>query len=245
MLELGAGTGLLSLVWRGMVERLREDSGFVVGVKEGEEEGEDDIVATDYHPTVLENLRRNIMDNSVPTSTSTPILPILIEKLDWSAVHKSCTFAHKSTHSELLMPSPFDKKFDQIVAADVIYGEEHARWIRSCVEQFLQRPTEDLSSIPTSMELLSLESTPAPIVAPKVVHEPSTPSFHLLVPLRPTHTQAIATIADIFPLATSFETRNIGEAWRLGVVELQQLERTRGIGRADEGGYRIYRICWC
>lgn len=40
-LELGAGTGLLSLVWKGMSERVAVDAGLPGGMAE--------VVATDYH----------------------------------------------------------------------------------------------------------------------------------------------------------------------------------------------------
>lgn len=64
ILELGAGTGLLSLA----CAKLRE--------------GRDDVIlATDYHAAVLENLRRNVEDNELISPS------IVVKSLDWSHIH--------------------------------------------------------------------------------------------------------------------------------------------------------------
>lgn len=207
VLEMGAGTGLLSLVWRGMWDRFHP---------EPKEEEKPTIVATDFHAGVIENLHRNIDDNTHPTSS-----PITVSKLDWSAVHTSLRFASRSCHSSLSMPAPFDSTFDLILAADVVYGPEHAAWIRSCIEQFLRRPSD----------------TDSPDVA--------NPAFHLIVPLRPTHIPAISSIPLSFPEASSFAPREEGEDWRIGVKAMSETGRVRGIGRVDEGGYRLFEIGWC
>lgn len=155
-LELGAGTGLLSLVWKGMSERLGAPC---------------EMFATDYHEGVLDNLKKNVETNSAaitpitsPTdspalrpsrpgaalktsssssSSSLSSLPVQTHKLDWSAVHSSRAFsalAGPSGPMEINMPPPFDKPFHTILAADVVYGPTHAEWLKSCVEQFLIKP---------------------------------------------------------------------------------------------------------
>lgn len=99
ILELGAGTGMLSIV----VSKLLPTS---------------TVVATDYHPDVLSNLRSNVATNT--PSLSSP--SINVHTLDWSQpLHKP----------------PFDTAFDLILAADVIYHPLHAQWIKSCVEKYL------------------------------------------------------------------------------------------------------------
>jgi hypothetical protein len=71
------------------------------------------------------------------------------------------------------------------------------------------------------------------------------PAFHLIVPLRPTHAPALASIAAAFPSAEDLGPRAEGEPWRVAVKKVTELERQKGVGRADEGGYRLYEIGWC
>ena len=121
---------------------------------------------------------------------------------------------HSSPSSPLA--APFEEKFDLIFGADIIYGPDHSRWIHSTVTR-----------------LLALPSPSRP-----------TPAFHLIAPLRPTHTAAIQSISTVFPLATELPPRKEGEGLRLAIVEILELEREWGVGRADENGYRLYRVEW-
>ncbi|GAA5920899.1 hypothetical protein JCM1841_002376 [Sporobolomyces salmonicolor] len=300
VLELGAGTGLLSLVWKGMSERLNAHC---------------EVFATDYHDGVLENLQRNVISNSAaitpvasPTAspplapsdpkvrstssshpgsgTGTPLLPVQTHKLDWSAVHSSRQFSAASNPRNpipTIMPPPFDKPFHTLLAADVVYGPTHALWLKSCVEQFLVKPdeaTEVLESqakLPAEMANLSLGdstlSLPAAPPVPQSTDAPadeagpesavpthvartsqtssrrtgsaSAPAFHLIVPLRPTHAEAIASIKDVFPKKENLPERTDGDAWRVAVESVTEVERVKGVGRSDEENYRLYRIGWC
>ncbi|KAF9482947.1 hypothetical protein BDN70DRAFT_852406 [Pholiota conissans] len=108
-LELGAGTGLVSLTIGKIVERL----GCPVH-----------IMATDYYPSVLENLERNVRSNF----QGKPILST--SRLDWS------TFCHVESKEAL-----FQEPFDVIYGADIIYEALHATWIKSCLEILLRKPT--------------------------------------------------------------------------------------------------------
>ncbi|KAF4612433.1 hypothetical protein D9613_004373 [Agrocybe pediades] len=101
ILELGAGTGMLSIV----ASKILQGSSV-------------EIVATDYHPDVLENLRKNVATN-FSSSTS-----ITVTALDWENPYYE---------------APFDKPFDIILAADVIYHPSHAKWIKDCVGKLLDR----------------------------------------------------------------------------------------------------------
>ncbi|KAN0100105.1 hypothetical protein V8E55_000089 [Tylopilus felleus] len=67
ILELGAGTGLLSLTAAQIFSRTSVQA---------------EIKATDYHPNVLENLVRNVRHNPCVVSVS-------VEKLDWCAVTRN------------------------------------------------------------------------------------------------------------------------------------------------------------
>jgi hypothetical protein len=75
ILELGAGTGLLSLLFGKLVER--------AAVDQGDKNSKYMIIATDYHPAVLNNLRTNIQTNFTSAGeNSSP--PVVVHPLDWS-----------------------------------------------------------------------------------------------------------------------------------------------------------------
>ncbi|KAF7301279.1 hypothetical protein MIND_00692800 [Mycena indigotica] len=94
VLELGAGTGLLSIAAAKLLPRAL-------------------VVATDYHPAILANLASNVRTNSER---------IRVAALDWS----------KPSYDP-----PLDQVFDVILAADVVYHPDHARWLRACVTRLL------------------------------------------------------------------------------------------------------------
>ncbi|KAK4698417.1 hypothetical protein P7C70_g7859, partial [Phenoliferia sp. Uapishka_3] len=267
VLELGAGTGLLSLVWRAMCNRLLADA-----AARGEELKDDNptvVLATDYHDAVLENLRKNVADNTPshsafePEDTTTPTCELSVQKLDWSAIHGSRSFALSNKNS-LVMPAPFDKPFDTLLGADIVYGPTHALWLRSCCEQFLARPegaptpayaTPQPSPYPSPTSSPSLRAIDSAFSMTRLSDEEvetdlpfipcETSAFHLIVPLRPTHQLAIASIADVFPMAEDLEgTRKEGD-WKIAIQSMVEVSRVRGVGRVDEGSYRLYRIGWC
>ncbi|KAG6906508.1 hypothetical protein DXG01_013562 [Tephrocybe rancida] len=111
VLELGAGTGLVSLALGKYFETAPTSSPRTV-------------VATDYYPSVLENLTSNIQANFPDSST------VISHFLDWSS------FPEEPTTSP-----PFDIPFDIILGADVIYETQHAVWIKSCLTRLLRKPT--------------------------------------------------------------------------------------------------------
>lgn len=150
VLELGAGTGLVSLV---LAKLLQSTSA--------------EIVATDFYPSVLTNLESNVSLN-IPSAGP---VSVVAKFLDWSEV--------ASSKDKALLP-PFNKPFDLIIGADIVYEAQHARWIKSCLERFL--PHHPLS-----------ESHPQPL-------------FHLVIPLRSTHVQESSTIEDVFQLSSKVET---------------------------------------
>jgi protein-lysine N-methyltransferase EEF2KMT len=109
MLELGAGTGLLSITAARILAREQIVARIPPPL----------IVATDFHPDVLANLRRNV-------DTNDDTQDIVVRELDWSRPDLGTT--------------PFDRAFDVIVAADVVYEPSHAFWIANCVMELLARP---------------------------------------------------------------------------------------------------------
>ncbi|KAF8479862.1 hypothetical protein JB92DRAFT_2822493 [Gautieria morchelliformis] len=114
-LELGAGTGLASLVLGKVLERIWD--------RQCEEQISfdthqaplvvDTVFATDFHPSVLANLRftfaqlratnANILASATPSFTSS-------------------------------IASQLDIPFDVIIGADIIYEHSHALWVRACVD---------------------------------------------------------------------------------------------------------------
>jgi len=133
-LELGAGTGLVSLTTAKVAERLRMDV---------------DIVATDYYPSVLANLEKNIQSNAGP-------MQVLSRHLDWSKLDS--------------LSAVMEERFDVIYGADIIYEKQHAAWIKACLLRLLRKPCQ---------------SNP-------------NPTFHLIIPLRATHSAESNTVEQVF-----------------------------------------------
>ncbi|KAF5312535.1 hypothetical protein D9619_003756 [Psilocybe cf. subviscida] len=123
-LELGAGTGLVSLAAGKVVEQLSCAPDCV------------QIVATDYYPSVLTNLEENLQTNFPASSSpleadsqSTSRPRITVRRLDWF---------NFSIGEEV--PDPvLQEPFDVIYGADIIYEAQHATWIKGCLSKLLSR----------------------------------------------------------------------------------------------------------
>ena len=112
LLELGAGTGLLSITAAQILSRTSVQG---------------EIKATDYHPSVLENLACNVSHND--SAVNVPV-----EKLDWCVV--SCA---EGVRANVGVDEDGCVGYDVVLAADVVYHPEHASWIRGCVERTLKK----------------------------------------------------------------------------------------------------------
>ncbi|THU92373.1 hypothetical protein K435DRAFT_967695 [Dendrothele bispora CBS 962.96] len=165
ILELGAGTGLVSLVIGKVAEMLidrHEDK--EVGIE---------IVATDYYPSVMDNLKANVNRNftSSPLSPASTRVRVTTRVLDWSTFPSS---------------SPDLGTFDLVLGADIIYESLHAEWIRNVLLSLLRRPC--LSS-----------SSPGDNASPaKDDQQEDSPKFHLVIPLRKSFTEESASIERVF-----------------------------------------------
>ncbi|OTA07351.1 SAM-dependent methyltransferase [Trichoderma parareesei] len=176
VIELGAGTGLVSLVLASVLASMADSP--------------PSIIATDYHPAVLKNLERNAASHHKPGSTAL----VQVAHLDWCAPTRE---------------PPLDVLADMIVAADVVYAAEHARWLRHCA---------------------------AHLLAPEGV-------FWLMVSIRPNGKFAgvCDSIESIFAEQDTAVTNAYGH---LKILDHQWIDKKHNIGRADEIGYKLFRIGW-
>jgi len=185
ILELGAGTGLVSLaVYQHLASR------GLCGT----------IYATDFNSLILENLARNISTNKLAILESTD-LEISSRPLDWS-------------NPDAANPDLFNS-VDLVLGADVIYEELHARWIRTCLEKFMRKP--QLGSVHQS-------------------------NFHLVIPLRPTHTFESSTIEGVFPLRSETSGQH---GWELVIFSKDTILCEASDDDADgQVEYVYYTIGW-
>ncbi|GLB36854.1 putative lysine methyltransferase [Lyophyllum shimeji] len=188
ILELGAGTGLVSLT----VGKLLESSS---APYQGAT-----IIATDYYPSVLENLESNIRSNfSSPRDSES--VRISSHFLDWS-------FANEPS-----LNPPFDEPFDLVLGADIVYEAEHARWIKSCLTKLMRKPSGE-----------------------------QDPSFHLMIPLRSTHTPESSTVDTVFACPDD-DTPEHRPALKIIAKETIICDAGTGLG-PDQVEYAYYRIGW-
>ncbi|KAJ7929104.1 hypothetical protein B0H13DRAFT_1965621 [Mycena leptocephala] len=156
------------------------------------------VIATDYHPAILANLTANLRTNFTSEACVSAV------ELDWACPTRT---------------PPFDAPFDVVLAADVVYHPDHARWIRGCVARMLRRPGPDVASDPGGI-------------------------FHLIVPVRTSgrHDGMDRTVDEVFGSDDDFaDSANS----RLAILDTMEIERQGGgVGRADEAGYRLFRIGW-
>lgn len=113
---------------------------------------------------------------------------------------------------------PFDRPFDTIFGADIVYELSHVNLVRGVVERLLRKPS----------------------------YAPSAPPayFHLIMPLRPTHADEARSVDMAFPQAEDVRAQRMGEEEVLAIVATETYARSAGVGRADEVQYVHYRVGW-
>lgn len=193
ILELGAGTGMLSIVAAKILHSQNPAP---------------EIIATDYHPEVLDNLTKNVATNFPKHPAA-----ITIKCLDWQVPHYS---------------EPLDRPFDVILAADVIYHPEHARWIKQCVEKLLVRPSH--CTISSNRNGGSGGGV-----------------FWLVIPVRSIgrHEGLDRTIDALFPTYTHEHVEATENSkLQLAILQKDEVGRQKSVGRADEGSYKLFKIGW-
>ncbi|KAN0084352.1 putative methyltransferase domain containing protein [Tylopilus felleus] len=115
-------------------------------------------------------------------------------------------------------PSILSTPFDVVFGADIVYEAQHAVWIRDCLQSLLARPDGA-----------------------------NEPVFHLVIPLRPTHTFESSTIEEVFG---SKDCGSEGSHRELTILSKESIVcEAYGVGRAerqtdDDVEYVYYRIGW-
>ncbi|POR32930.1 Putative S-adenosylmethionine-dependent methyltransferase [Tolypocladium paradoxum] len=178
IIELGAGTGLVNLVLSSLLPCITDSW--------------PSVIATDYHPAVLNNLKFNIASHVGKQGDTAPMQAC---HLDWSA---------PSRDPPLHLPA------DVLIAADVVYAPEHAKLLRDCA---------------------------ADLLAPNGV-------FWLMVSVRPNGKFAGIgdTVEAAFADKGSCTVARGGR--RLAILDVEWIDRHDGVGRADEIGYKLFKIGW-
>lgn len=193
VLELGAGTGLVSLTVGKLFLSLSADQRLPMT-----------IVATDFYPSVLENLNGNILKN-FPTLSEDTNLSILAHFLDWSRFpsdHPPC--------------APLSEPFDLVLGADIIYEADHALWIKECLSILLRKPAAS---------------------------DGIRPTFHLVIPLRSTHTSESGTIEKVFPMYAHDPCAAPAEL-QLNITKKESIVCDTDQGGDDTVEYAYYQIQW-
>ena len=52
------------------------------------------------------------------------------------------------------------------------------------------------------------------------------------------------TVEEVFPKAADVPVARGPGGPELAILEMEELQRCKGVGRADEGGYKLFKIGW-
>lgn len=112
------------------------------------------------------------------------------------------------------LDAPLHRPADMLVATDVVYAPEHAAWLRDCAGRLLARDGV----------------------------------FWLVASVRPSgrFEGVTDTVEGAFADMTACPRRQDDgeEARTLRILGRERLEKKKGVGRADEVGYKVFRIGW-
>jgi len=144
ILELGAGTGLLSILCRKLLDlkAATDLSSSPRTPNHREQEGGQGkglIVATDFLPEVIDNLKTCVNLNFSGETG------IEIAKLDWTTfpIYMASRNAGGNRGNEEEETSQFmGKPFDLVLASDCVYDETHAKMLREVVSWTLRLPED-------------------------------------------------------------------------------------------------------
>jgi hypothetical protein len=153
VLELGAGTGLLSILSRKMLDKIsmaRERKANDSGKRQRRRSTEGGsaagrygrVVATDFHPLVLDNLK-TCVELNFPGNNESMAVDIL--PLDWStfpsqAARSPALTGNVAVGDDDTVNPALRQPFDVIFVADCVYDTTHAGMIKDCIEWTLRPP---------------------------------------------------------------------------------------------------------
>ncbi|KAK4685398.1 hypothetical protein P7C73_g4751, partial [Tremellales sp. Uapishka_1] len=131
VLELGAGTGLLAILCRKLMD-LFPSQDEVHGEGSGGEGDGGVVLATDFLDSVLDNLQVCV-DLNFPSGSNGQDDGVEILKLDWTDFPSE---THTLREREMLQIP-----FDLVIASDCVYDPTHAELLRRVVGRVLRLPT--------------------------------------------------------------------------------------------------------
>ncbi|KAF8340667.1 uncharacterized protein EI90DRAFT_3036407 [Cantharellus anzutake] len=216
ILELGAGTGLVSLAVAKIASLIcdRQARSSINGIAV-------EIFATDYDRAVLSNLRDNIRRNE----SLNGCVSLKACSLDWEQYYQLRMGRDGNTKEDFRgVTDPEGEKmrahsFDLVLAADVVYELQHAEWLKATVQSLLRYPGHDATTTSQSV---------------------NNPLFHLVAPIRHTHRAELESIVQVFsPYATPApDSRGCAAQYRLSIL------RSHHIDDGEENGFIWYEIGW-
>jgi predicted nicotinamide N-methyase len=257
MLELGAGTGLSSILCRKLLDLKTATDSLSCPRPTKSGEGTGLIVATDFLPEVLDNLRTCVNLN-FPSASETGIE---IAKLDWTtfptymANRSTSPQSEQTTDAEEESSRFMDQPFDLILASDCVYDETHAKMLREVVSWTLRLPENGDQGGTFVCLPCSSSSSNIPHLSSYSPKRDCANEQHILSPIRPTFTPELESIDTHFPPhASTPSSRKEGEGEGLGkerglIIGTRGGKRSmigrRGEGRIDENkGYWWWEVGW-
>lgn len=194
--ELGAGTGLVGIV---CAKLLQERSQALSTAHQ--DEAPSSVVLTDYHPRVLDNLRRNVEANFTAHLSES----VEVQSLDWSHYHPFSSERDKGT-------------YDLLLAADVVYAQEHATWLYSAMQALLSRHKESRAHVVNAKRMQG----------------------------RFGEWELVKGTDDAFgPLWQQEEPAPSSSTQQsLRVIRRVEMPKRKGLGRSDESGHVWWTLAW-
>ncbi|WWC88301.1 uncharacterized protein L201_003209 [Kwoniella dendrophila CBS 6074] len=250
VLELGAGTGLLSILCRKLLD--------LKSIHDNKPTEKGLIVATDFLDSVLDNLKicvdLNVSSNpTLDTNVTQNNINeheqgIHIAKLDWTTfplfMESNFTENTNEEMSKFIKNAKTNeiKPFDLVLASDCVYDETHAKLLRQVASWTLKLPDENGENGGTFHILSPLRPTFAPELESIDIHFPPLSTYKPL-----SERQKAASRTSQVDLDLKGEGLGIKRGLKLGTrgQGKKGVKGRKGEGRVDEeGGYWWWEVGW-
>lgn len=235
VLELGAGTGLLSILCRKLLDLRAACQAAASGAAHA---GQGLVVATDFLPDVIANLRVCVDLNAPPRLPGRPTAPgIDIAKLDWTTFPEymeakaGLREADPAAEEEELAPW-VHTPFDLVLASDCVYDPTHAALLRKVAAWVLRPPSGNVPS-----GIMVSKGRRSRLLA--FLSELRTDSFRSTSSRPSARPSRPSSRASTWPFRRSRPTRR----WRTAPLLLPRVERCRG-SSAARGWVRPVACAW-